>query len=232
MSPKSRSGGSSVYSDDRFSSTSSQYSVTYTRLPKKQPLSIRFLSWAAGAPSGATAVKRKTRDIRDDRSTRSGGSSGSYFSEPDTQLFWVASPHSGNYYGSGGSSSGRSSRSGRSRKSGGSGSRKHFDGAVPRPQPPPPVPANGHFVPPQPPMNPPPAMGPMGGEFGGGFMPPPPPPMNMPHPPPPPMNMPHPPPPMPGAAPFIDLTGQNQAGMSYSSADSGSYCSDWSDNED
>ncbi|KAJ4307371.1 hypothetical protein N0V84_012783, partial [Fusarium piperis] len=132
MSPTSYSGGSSVYSDDRFSSTSSTYSITYTKLPKKQPLSIRFLSWAAGAPSGATAVKRKTRDIRDDRSTRSGGSSRSYWSEPVTQLSWVVSPHSGNYYASGsssGSSSGRSSRSGRSRKSGGSGSRKHFDGA-------------------------------------------------------------------------------------------------------
>ncbi|RSL61132.1 hypothetical protein CEP54_006370 [Fusarium duplospermum] len=159
MSPKSYSGGSSVYSDDRISSTSSSYSVTYTRLPKKQPLSIRFLSWAAGAPSGATAVKRKTRDrdIRDDRSTRSGGSSYSYWGQPETQLYWVASPNAGNYYGSGGSStSGRSSRSGRSRKSGSSGSRKHFEGAVPRPQPPPPVPANGHFVPPQPPMGPPP----------------------------------------------------------------------------
>lgn len=218
MSPKSYSGGSSVCSDDRFSSTSSSYSITYTKLPKKQPLSIRFLSWAAGAPSGATAVKRKTRerDIRDDRSTRSGGSSYSYWSQPETQLYWVASPHSGNYYGSSSSSSssGRSSRSGRSRKGGSSGSRKHFEGAVPRPQPPPPVPANGHFVPPQPPMNPPPPPH-MGGGFGpgpGGFVPPPPPPMNMPHPPPPPHGMA--PPAMPGGAPFIDLTGQNHQGYS------------------
>ncbi|RSM14653.1 hypothetical protein CEP52_001329, partial [Fusarium oligoseptatum] len=149
MSPKSYSGNSSVYSHDRLSSTSSSYSVTYTKLPKKQPLSIRFLSWAAGAPSGATAVKRKTRDrdLRDDRSTSSRGSSySSYWGQPETQLYWVASPNVGNYYtGSGSSSSGRSSRSGRSRKSGGSGSRKHFEGAVPRPQPPPQVPANGHF---------------------------------------------------------------------------------------
>ncbi|EEU40514.1 uncharacterized protein NECHADRAFT_76854 [Fusarium vanettenii 77-13-4] len=225
MSPKSYSGGSSVCSDDRFSSTSSSYSITYTKLPKKQPLSIRFLSWAAGAPSGATAVKRKTRerDIRDDRSTRSGGSSYSYWSQPETQLYWVASPHSGNYYGSGSSStSGRSSRSGRSRKSGGSGSRKHFEGAVPRPQPPPPVPANGHFVPPQPPMNPPPPPG-MGG-FGpgpGGFVPPPP--MHMPHPPPPPHGMA--PPAMPGGAPFIDLTGQNHQG-GYSPDSESYYSSD------
>ncbi|KAJ4189548.1 hypothetical protein NW767_011568 [Fusarium falciforme] len=227
MSPKSYSGGSSVYSDDRFSSTSSSYSITYTKLPKKQPLSIRFLSWAAGAPSGATAVKRKTRerDIRDDRSTRSGGSSYSYWSQPDTQLYWVASPHGGNYYGSSGSStSGRSNRSGRSRKSGSSGSRKHFEGAVPRPQPPPPVPANGHFVPPQPPINPPPPH--MGGGFGpgpGGFVPPPPPPMSMPHPPPPPHGMA--PPAMPGGAPFIDLTGQNHQG-GYSPDSESYYTSD------
>ncbi|KAF4990088.1 hypothetical protein FDECE_14496, partial [Fusarium decemcellulare] len=158
MSRKSHSGGSSVYSDDRFSTTSSQWTTTYTKLPKKQPMSIRFLSWVAGAPSGATVVKKRTRDTPDDRSTRSGGSSRSYFSEPDTQLYWVAVPDSRYYYGSGGSSSGRSSRSGRSRKGG--GSRKHFEGAVPRPMPPQPVPVDGHFMPPPPP--------PMGGPMDGG----------------------------------------------------------------
>ncbi|KAF4980968.1 hypothetical protein FZEAL_3125, partial [Fusarium zealandicum] len=175
MSPKSYSSGSSVYSDDRlsnFSTTSSQWTTTYTKLPKKQPMSIRFLSWVAGAPSGATVVKKKTRDIRDDRSTRSGGSSRSYFSEPDTQLYWVTSDSS-HYYGGGSSNSGRSSRSGRSRKNGPGGSRKHFEGAVPRPMPPQPAPMDGHFMPPPPPQHP--MGGPMDGGFGGGFAPPPPP---------------------------------------------------------
>ncbi|KAJ4160426.1 hypothetical protein NW754_003548 [Fusarium falciforme] len=227
MSPKSYSGGSSVYSDDRFSSTSSSYSITYTKLPKKQPLSIRFLSWAAGAPSGATAVKRKTRerDIRDDRSTRSGGSSYSYWSQPDTQLYWVASPHGGNYYGSSGSStSGRSSRSGRSRKSGSSGSRKHFEGAVPRPQPPPPVPANGHFVPP-------PASDQPTTTTHGRWL------RTRPwrlrpststsheHASPSSSSTWHGPPAMPGGAPFIDLTGQNHQG-GYSPDSESYYTSD------
>ncbi|KAM5350507.1 hypothetical protein ACJ41O_007012 [Fusarium nematophilum] len=232
MSPKSYSGNSSVYSDDRisgFSTTSSQWTTTYAKIPKKQPMSIRFLSWVAGAPPGATAVKKRTRDIPDDRSNRSGYSTRSYFSEPDTQLYWVA-PSSSHYYygGSGGSSSsGRSShsgRSGRSRKHGGSRG-KHFDGALPRPaMPPPPGPMGDHFPPPPPPP------GHMGGGFGG--FPPPPPPMGaVPHmpPPPPPMN-----PPMQEAAPFIDVTGQNQPGNpfhggpmggGYSSASSDSYYS-------
>ncbi|KAM5382754.1 hypothetical protein ACJZ2D_002337 [Fusarium nematophilum] len=192
MSPKSYSGNSSVYSDDRisgFSTTSSQWTTTYAKIPKKQPMSIRFLSWVAGAPPGATAVKKRTRDIPDDRSNRSGYSTRSYFSEPDTQLYW------------------------------------HFDGALPRPaMPPPPGPMGDHFPPPPPPP------GHMGGGFGG--FPPPPPPMGaVPHmpPPPPPMN-----PPMQEAAPFIDVTGQNQPGNpfhggpmggGYSSASSDSYYS-------
>ncbi|KAF5021486.1 hypothetical protein F66182_6460, partial [Fusarium sp. NRRL 66182] len=116
MSHKSFSGGSSVYSD------SSTWTTTYTRLPKKQPMAIRFLSWVAGAPAGATAVKKRTRDVRDDRSVRSDGSSFSYWAEPETQLFWVAYPHS-QYYESNGrsTSSRRSDRSGRSRKHGGGG---------------------------------------------------------------------------------------------------------------
>ncbi|KAF4955803.1 hypothetical protein FSARC_11756 [Fusarium sarcochroum] len=240
MSHKSFSGGSSVYSDD-LSTTSSTWTTTYKRLPKKQPMAIRFLSWVAGAPPGATAVKKRTRDIRDDQSVRSGGSSFSYWNEPETQLYWVAYPHSqyyGSSSGSNSSSSGRSNRSGRSRKHGG-GSRKHFDGAVPRPpmMSPHPGPMNGPFggmPPPPPPMGPPMMDGGFEGGFdggfdgsqdgsyddeydgvydqgydagfGGGYSPAPHmggvPPM-----PPPPMN-----PPMSDAAPFINVTGQNQPG--------------------
>ncbi|KAL6404681.1 hypothetical protein AUP68_11508 [Ilyonectria robusta] len=87
---------SSVYSDDNidgFSTTSSEWTTTYRKLPKKQkqPMSMRFLSWAAGAPRGATVVKKKTRDISDDHSTYSNWSSASYF-EPDTQLYWGSGP--------------------------------------------------------------------------------------------------------------------------------------------
>ncbi|KAK7403025.1 hypothetical protein QQX98_011225 [Neonectria punicea] len=202
---------SSVYSNDNLdsiSTTSSQWTTTYRKLPKKQkqPLSMRFLSWAAGAPRNATVVKKKTRDIPDDRSTYSGWSSGSYFSEPDTQLYWVTSSDDRSYY-SGSSSSGSSSsgRSGRSSRKGGGSRRKHFNGAVPNPMPPPPPggfgpPMDGHFVPPPPP-------GDMGGEFGGGEFDggfnPHPMGMGMPPPPPPPMNA-------PGGGPgFINLTGQN-----------------------
>lgn len=244
-------GGSSVYSDDTNSST---WTTTYTRIPKKQTKTIRFLSWVAGAPPGATAVKKRTRDFDDDRSVRSGGSSFSYWNEPETQLYWVAHSH-GHYYGGGssGSSAGssRSKKSSRSRKSGG-GSRKHFDGAVPRPPVQPmgmPMPMNGG--PPPPPMGPP--MGPpMDGGFdpgfnggyddgvydqgqgynpgfGGGYSPaqmhgtPP-----MPSPP---MNA-----PMPDAAPFINVTGQNQPGNPFQGGGGGprsesEWSSDWSDQE-
>ncbi|KPM37862.1 hypothetical protein AK830_g8714 [Neonectria ditissima] len=208
---------SSVYSDnlDNLSTTSSQWTTTYKKLPKKQkqPMSMRFLSWAAGAPRNATVVKKKTRDVPDDRSTYSGWSSGSYyFGEPDTQLYWVTSSDDRSYY-SGSSSSGSSSsgRSSRSSRKGSSSRRKHFNGAVPNPMPPPPPggfgpPMDGHFVPPPPQDH-------MGGDFGGGefdggFNPQP---MGMgmgmgmPPPPPPPMN-----PPAPGGdAGFINL-GQSQ----------------------
>ena len=89
--------GGSVYSDghsDGFSSTSSQWSTTYRKLPKKQKqsLSLRFLSWAAGAPPGATVVKKRTRDIPDDRSDVSGWTNRSYWSQPDTHMYWVVTP--------------------------------------------------------------------------------------------------------------------------------------------
>ncbi|KAH6900580.1 hypothetical protein B0T10DRAFT_32107 [Thelonectria olida] len=211
----SRSG--SVFSDN-ISTTSSQWTTTYKKLPKKQPTAIRFMSWAAGAPRGATVVKKRTRDVPDDQSVYSSWSTGSYFSEPDTQLYWVVSPDD-RYYSSGSSSSGRSSRSSRSsgRKSS-SSRRKHFNGAVPPPpqmMPPPPggpqfggpqfdgpqfddgqfddgqydYPMEGHYPPPH---------GDMGGHFGGGGFPPPPPmtPMN--------------PPPPPGGQPaFFNITGQH-----------------------
>ncbi|RBR25918.1 uncharacterized protein FIESC28_01191 [Fusarium coffeatum] len=243
-------GGSSVYSSD------STWTTTYKRIPKKQPMAIRFLSWAAGAPSGATALKKRTRDFDDDRSVRSGGSSFSYWNEPETQLYWVAHPHGYDYSGgSRGSNAGssRSKRSGRSSKGSGGGSRKHFDGAVPRPsvQPmgmPMPMPMNAGPPPPPAPMGPP-----MGGGFdpgfeggyddgvydqgqgydpgyGGGYSPAhmhgPTPPM-----PPPPMNA-----PMPDAAPFINVTGQNQPGNPFQGGRSGprsesEWSSDWSDQE-
>ncbi|KAL6923182.1 hypothetical protein FSST1_000456 [Fusarium sambucinum] len=254
-------GGSSVYSDDTNSST---WTTTYARIPKKQPMAIRFLSWVAGAPPGVTAVKKRTRDFDDDRSVRSGGSAFSYWNEPETQLFWVARPHGYYYYGgsnssssSSGSSTGssRSKKSGRSRKDGG-GSRKHFDGAVPRP----PVQPMGMPMPPMnggPPPPPPPMGGPIDGGFdpgfgggyeggyddgvydqgqgydpgyGGGYSPTqmngPPPPM-----PPPPMNA-----QMPEAAPFINVTGQNQPGNPFQGGRSGprsesEWSSDWSDQE-
>ena len=243
-------GGSSVYSSD------STWTTTYKRIPKKQPMAIRFLSWAAGAPSGATALKKRTRDFDDDRSVRSGGSSFSYWNEPETQLYWVAHPHGYDYSGSSrGSNAGssRSKRSGRSSKGSGGGSRKHFDGAVPRPpvQPmgmPMPMPMNAGPPPPPAPMGPP-----MGGGFdpgfeggyddgvydqgqgydpgyGGGYSPAhmhgPTPPM-----PPPPMNA-----PVPDAAPFINVTGQNQPGNPFQGGRSGprsesEWSSDWSDQE-
>ena len=242
-------GGSSVYSSD------STWTTTYKRIPKKQPMAIRFLSWAAGAPSGATALKKRTRDFDDDRSVRSGGSSFSYWNEPETQLYWVAHPRGYDYSGSSrGSNAGssRSKRSGRSSKGSG-GSRKHFDGAVPRPpvQPmgmPMPMPMNAGPPPPPAPMGPP-----MGGGFdpgfeggyddgvydqgqgydpgyGGGYSPAhmhgPTPPM-----PPPPMNA-----PVPDAAPFINVTGQNQPGNPFQGGRSGprsesEWNSDWSDQE-
>lgn len=200
----SRSG--SVFSDN-ISTTSSQWTTTYKKLPKKQPAAVRFMSWAAGAPRGATVVKKRTRDVPDDQSVYSSWSSGSYFSEPDTQLYWVTSSDD-RYYYSGSSSSGRSSRSSRSsgRKSS-SSRRKHFNGAVPPPpmMPPPPGPQfdgpqfdgpqfdgppfdhpmDGHYPPPH---------GDMGGHFGGGGFPPPQ------------MN----PPPPPGQPAFFDLSGQHQ----------------------
>ncbi|RFN51930.1 hypothetical protein FIE12Z_3758 [Fusarium flagelliforme] len=245
-------GGSSVYSSD------STWTTTYKRIPKKQPMAIRFLSWAAGAPSGATALKKRTRDFDDDRSVRSGGSSFSYWNEPETQLYWVAHPHGYDYSGSSrGSNAGssRSKRSGRSSKGSGGGSRKHFDGAVPRP----PVQPMGMPMPMPMPMNagPPPPPAPMGPPMGGGFDPGfeggyddgvydqgqgydpgyggayspahmhgPTPPM-----PPPPMNA-----PMPDAAPFINVTGQNQPGNPFQGGRSGprsesEWSSDWSDQE-
>ncbi|KAF4443518.1 hypothetical protein F53441_11418 [Fusarium austroafricanum] len=242
----SHNGGSSVYSDDSYSSA---WTTTYTRIPKKQTKAIRFLSWVAGAPPGATAVKKRTRDYPDDRSVRSGGSSFSYWSQPETQLYWVAQPQ---YYYSGSSSgstsSGRSKRSGRSHKSSG-GSRKHFDGAVPRPPVVQPMPMNG-----PPPPHPPPPMGPPmdggfdpgfdggydpsydDGVYDGGYDPGfqggyPPPPMNghphpMPPPPPPPMNQ------MPDAAPFINVTGQNQPGNPFQGGRRGPPSDDdWSDED-
>ncbi|KAG5663196.1 hypothetical protein HG530_009811 [Fusarium avenaceum] len=226
MSHKSFSGGSSVYSDDSHSST---WTTTYTKLPRKQPKTIRFLSWVAGAPAGATAVKKRTRDFPDDRSVRSGGSSFSYWNGPETQLYWVAHSHGDYYSGSSGSSTGsrRSKKSSSSRKNG--GSRNHFEGAVPRPpmvqpmgMPMPPMPMPMNAGPPPPPMGPP-MDGGFGGGYeggyddgvydggydpgmGGGYSPGPmhghPPPM-----PPPPMN-----PQMSEPAPFINVTGQNQPG--------------------
>ncbi|KAK2676418.1 hypothetical protein RAB80_008604 [Fusarium oxysporum f. sp. vasinfectum] len=154
---------SSVYSDD---SRSSAWTTTYTRIPKKQPKALRFLSWVAGAPPGATAVKKRTRDYRDDRSVSSGGSTFSNWDQSDTQLYWVVHPNSYYYSGSsrGSTSSGHSKRSGRSHKSGG-GSRKHFDGAVPRPvvQP---MNMNGGPPPQHPP--PPPMAPPMDGGYDVG----------------------------------------------------------------
>ncbi|KAJ4134935.1 hypothetical protein NW768_004544 [Fusarium equiseti] len=242
-------GGSSVYSSD------STWTTTYKRIPKKQPMAIRFLSWAAGAPSGATALKKRTRDFDDNRSVRSGGSSFSYWNEPETQLYWVAHPHGYDYSGSSrGSNAGssRSKRSGRSSKGSGGGSRKHFDGAVPRPpvQPmgmPMPMPMNAGPPPPPAPMGPP-----MDGGFdpgfeggyddgvydqgqgydpgyGGGYSPAH---MHGPTPmPPPPMNA-----PMPDAAPFINVTGQNQPGNPFQGGRGGprsesEWSSDWSDQE-
>ncbi|KAH7482788.1 hypothetical protein IWW34DRAFT_358944 [Fusarium oxysporum f. sp. albedinis] len=225
---------SSVYSDD---SRSSAWTTTYTRIPKKQPKALRFLSWVAGAPPGATAVKKRTRDYRDDRSVSSGGSTFSNWDQSDTQLSWVVHPNSYYYSGSsrGSTSSGHSKRSGRSHKSGG-GSRKHFDGAVPRPVV---QPMNMNGVPPPQHPPPPPMAPPMDGgydggpgydagygdgiydegydpNFGGG---PPPAPMMGGYGGPPPPHMPPPPPMhpqmpggMPGGAPFIDLTGQNHPG--------------------
>ncbi|KAF9776011.1 hypothetical protein IL306_005856 [Fusarium sp. DS 682] len=232
---------SSVYSDDSGSST---WTTTYTRIPKKQPKALRFLSWVAGAPPGATAVKKRTRDYRDDRSVRSSGSTFSNWDQSETQLSWVVHPNS--YYYSGSSrdsnSSSRSKGSRGSRKNGG-GSRKHFDGAVPRPPMVQPMNMNGP-PPPPPPMAPPMGGGYDGGpgydagyndgiydegydpNFGGGY---PPAPMmggpggHPPPPPPPPMQ-----PQMPGGAPFIDLTGQNhQGGRGSPSEDDG-----WSSEED
>ncbi|KAH7161499.1 hypothetical protein EDB81DRAFT_347658 [Dactylonectria macrodidyma] len=224
--PQSYRGGS-VFSDghsDGFSSTSSQWSTTYRKLPKKQkqPLSLRFLSWAAGAPRGATVVKKRTREFPDDRSDMSGWSSGSYF-QPDTQLYWVTTPDD-RYYYSGSSSSSRSSsghgsRSGRSSRKGGGSRQKHFNGAVPNPIPPPGPgfgpPMDGNFGPP-----PPPAPG-FGGPFvgGGGFPPPPPPP----------------PPAAAGGAPaFFDVSGQHQPGNPFNGGGppAGGFHSDGGDYDD
>ncbi|CAM1506508.1 Fc.00g061490.m01.CDS01 [Cosmosporella sp. VM-42] len=189
MSHRSYVSSSSSYSSDQntldgFSTTSSQWTTTYKKLPKKQSFAIQFLSWAAGAPPRATVVKKKTRDIADDRSLRSGGSSRSYFSEPDTQLYWVTAPEV--YHG--GSSSG-SRRGGKSR-------RNRFPGQnMPAPPPMHDPMMDGGFNGPPPPM-----MGDgMGGHMGGGGFPPPPPPQ---------MNGP------PGGAPpaFFDVTGQRQPG--------------------
>ncbi|KAF7561529.1 hypothetical protein G7046_g2611 [Stylonectria norvegica] len=99
------SRSSSTYSDDHlsnFSTTSSQWTTTYRKLPKKQPMSIKVLSWMAGAPRGATQVKKKVRDAApDDRSTRSGSSAFSYWAGADTQLYWVTSAEDRYYYGGG-----------------------------------------------------------------------------------------------------------------------------------
>lgn len=191
----SRSGSS--FGDN--SSSGSNWTTTYRNLPKKQPAAIRFMSWAAGAPRGATVVKKRTRDIPDDQSDMSAWSSGSYWSEPDTQLYWVASPD--RYYSGSSSSSSRSSRS--SRKGHGSGRKgsrrgKHFDG-VPPPQPmmPPPPghefdhPMGGHYPPP-----PPPGGDMDGGHYGGG---------GFPHPPP--MHPVNPGPPAGDQPAFFDLSG-------------------------
>lgn len=194
----------SRYSDDAYSTTSSQWTTTYKRLPKKQPMAVRFLSWAAGAPPGATVVKKRTRDrdVDDSRSTRSGASS--YFVDPYTQMYWVMAPEPrGSYHSSSGGSS-RSSRSSKSSRSGKS-SRHRAPAGPPAPPPMAPPPMNHNGFPPPPPGPP------MGGHFVddmGGPYPPAPPPMNVP----PPMPMP-PPPPMNGGAPaFYDVSGQNQPG--------------------
>ncbi|KAI5467645.1 hypothetical protein BGZ63DRAFT_32503 [Mariannaea sp. PMI_226] len=213
----------SIYSDN-VSTTSSQWTTTYKKLPRKQPTAIRFMSWAAGAPRGATMVKKRTRDTPDDSSVYSSWSSGSGWGDADTQLYWVTTS---DYYSGSSSRSGRSSRSS-SRKSS-SSKQKHFNGAVPPPQmmpPPPPPPAGpgfgppmgGHFGPP------PPAMGShyAGSHFGDDHFgedyygddhyeddfnsyPHPMPPM-------PPMNHFSPPPAAGGAPAFINVTGQHQPG--------------------
>lgn len=205
---------SSVHSHDRLSdySSSSAWTTTYKKLPKKQPMSLKFLSWAAGAPRGATVMKKRTRDFPDDRSSRSGWSSASYYDDGYTQLYWVAAPSTRSYSSSSSASSTTSRRS--------KPKRTHFDGRMPPPPPPGmgmgfmPPPPDGHFSPP--PMAPSPGFHPMHeemmddhfhghpGHMGGGMygaVPPPPPP-------PPPMNGP------PGDAPaFFDLTGQGGRGF-------------------
>jgi hypothetical protein len=108
----------------------SEYETSYAKMPKIRTNSLRFLSWAAGRPANAVALKKKTRDWPDDRSYKSSNSYSTYRSGSSTyaygdeeRLFWVTGEddrgkhhHSSRSRSSSGGSSSSGSRRSSSRR--------------------------------------------------------------------------------------------------------------------
>jgi hypothetical protein len=89
-SSSSRSSSSHRHSRHSTSSHDSDWTVSYAKLAKRQSLGVRFMGYAAGRPSRATALVKKVRDGPDNRSVYSFTTAGSsYAHEPETRMYWV-----------------------------------------------------------------------------------------------------------------------------------------------
>ena len=130
----SSSDGSSSHRRSRRSSQASHdsdWTVSYAKLNKRQPMGIRFMGYAAGRPPRATAVVKKVRDAPDNRSVLSVSTAGSIFAyEPETRMYWVRE------HGSGGGATASFTMHGAMHEE----MREEMHGAMPGPFNPPPPP--------------------------------------------------------------------------------------------